>query len=249
MKKSYGRLQGKVAIVTGSTSGIGEACAKVFAGEGASVVVCGRRVERGEQVVNAIKKEGGDAIFVRTDLTIADDIKNLVSATLGKYEKIDILINNAGRIIEKQFTEITDDDWANFIDLDAWSYFKTMQEVLPIMERQGYGSIVNVTSISAIKPALTQSIYCLAKAGINKMSGVLALEYAKRGIRINCLLPGAVETEMVQGRPNREVFEMGIPMGRFSTPEEQAYAALFLASDEASYITGASLVVDGGICS
>src|SRR5690625_2887794 len=166
MENHLNRLQDKVAIVTGSTSGIGEATAKTFAAEGAKVVVVGRRQERGEQVAASIKEAGGEAIFIQTDMMKDEDIAHCVEKTLDTYSKIDILINNAGTIIENPFVEITKEDWDKFVTLDAYSYLRAMQLVLPYMEKQGAGSIVNVTSLAALDSMPTHALYGFVKAGV-----------------------------------------------------------------------------------
>jgi NAD(P)-dependent dehydrogenase (short-subunit alcohol dehydrogenase family) len=247
MGNSLQRLQNKVAIVTGSTSGIGEATAKLFAAEGAKVVVVGRRRENGERIVDSINSQGGEAIFVQTDMTNEEQIINLVDSTLKEFGQIDILINNAGRIIEKPFIELTNSDWDEFVALDAFSYFRAMQLVLPHMEKQSSGNIVNVTSLAAVSVMPTHALYSFVKAGITHMSKVVAAEYAGKGIRVNCLLPGVVYTEMIADNPNTPHMEKIIPMGRMSTPEEQAKTILFMVSDESSYMTGTSIVSDGGV--
>ena len=241
------RLQGKVAIVTGSTSGIGEATARMFAEEGAKVVIAGRRQEKGEKIAAEILKAGGEAIFIQTDMTNEDDIKKLIDSSIEAFGKIDILINNAGRIIEKPFVELTREDWDQFVILDAYSYFRMMQLVLPHMEKQGSGNIVNVTSLAAVSVMPTHALYSFVKAGVTHMSKVVAAEYADKGIRVNCLLPGVVYTEMIADNPNTPHMEKIIPMGRMSTSEEQAKSILFLASEDSSYMTGTSMVADGGI--
>ncbi|MEY2191178.1 SDR family NAD(P)-dependent oxidoreductase [Neobacillus sp. BF23-41] len=247
MGNSLQRLQNKVAIVSGSTSGIGEATAKLFAAEGAKVVVVGRRRENGERIVDFINSQGGEAIFVQTDMTDEEKIINLVDCTLERFGQIDILINNAGRIIEKPFIELTTSDWDEFVALDAYSYFRAMQLVLPHMEKRSSGNIVNVTSLSAVSVMPTHALYSFVKAGITHMSKVVAAEYAGKGIRVNCLLPGVVYTEMIADNPNTPHMEKIIPLGRMSTPEEQAKTILFMVSDESSYMTGTSIVSDGGV--
>lgn len=247
LEKTVGRLQNKVAIVTGSTSGIGEATAKLFAAEGAKVVVVGRRVDKGEQVVASIHSQGGEAIFIQIDMMKEEQIVHMVNATLEQYGQIDILVNNAGRIIEKPFGELTNSDWHEIVTLDAYSYFRAMQLVLPHMERRQSGNVINVTSLAAVSVMPTHALYSFVKAGVTHMSKVVAAEYANKGIRVNCLLPGVVYTEMIADNPNTPHMEKMIPMGRMSTPEEQAKSILFLASDESSYMTGSSIVSDGGV--
>lgn len=241
------RLKDKVAIITGSTSGIGEETAKLFANEGASVVIVGRRQDRGEKVVETIRQNGGNAIFVKTDVTKNEDLKNMVDKTLAVFQQVDILVNNAGRIIQKSFTEITEDDWEQYVRLNSYSYFRAMQIVLPHMELKGSGCIVNVTSAAAINVRKTHALYSFTKAGITHMSKIVAAEYADKGIRVNCLLPGVVYTEMIADNPRTPEVAKGIPLGRMSTPEEQAKSVLYLASEDSSFMTGSSIVTDGGV--
>lgn len=241
------RLQNKVAIITGSTSGIGEAAAKLFAKEGASVIVTGRRTEKGLTVVRSIKEKDGEAHFIQADITDDGSYDRIVEETLSKYGKIDILINNAGRIIEKPFLEFSESDWNHFIKLDAFAYFRMMQEVLPAMVKQNSGNIINVTSLAAINVLPTHALYSFVKAGITQMSKVVAAEFASKNIRVNNLLPGVVYTEMIEDNPNTPNMEKIIPIGRMSTADEQAEVLAFLASDQSSYITGTSIVADGGI--
>lgn len=241
-----GRLDGKVAIVTGSTSGIGEATAILFAKEGAKVIIVGRRAERGQQVARKIQDDGGEAVYIQTDLTDDDQIKSLAASTIKKYGRIDVLVNIAGTIIEKPFLELTLDDFEYLAAIDAKSYLRSMQYVLPQMERQGKGSIVNVTSLLALKPIPTQGLYSFMKAGVTQMTRVAAQEFVRKNIRINAVLPGATWTDMVKNNPNISEVEGILPIGRLAKPEEVAYPILFLASDEASYITGELLIVDGG---
>jgi NAD(P)-dependent dehydrogenase (short-subunit alcohol dehydrogenase family) len=240
------RLQGKVAIVTGSTSGIGEGIARMFAKEGASVVITGRRTEKGANIAREIRDSGGDAAFIHTDITVDEDVDEMIAFTIEKYGRIDILVNNAGTFLHKKFIDTTAEEWDHLLRLDARAYFFTMQKVIPQMEKQGKGAIVNVTSNVAVMPNADFALYSFIKAGLTHLSKVVALEYADKGIRINCLLPGAVMTEMTAGQADNDFISSLVPMGRHSTPEEQAYAAVYLASDESAYVTGSSLVVDGG---
>lgn len=239
------KLQNKVAIVTGSTSGIGKAAALALAAEGASVIVTGRRLEKGLHTVSEIEAIGGKAIFVQADITEEASFSKIVEQTLEQFGTIDILVNNAGNIIEKPFLELSKEDFYDFLTLDGYAYFRMMQEVIPHMKSGG--SIVNVTSLAAINSIPTHSLYSFVKAGVTQMSKGVAQEFAEQGIRVNCLLPGAVETEMVANNPNSEFIKSMIPMKRFSTSEEQAKMIVFLASDDSSYMTGSSMVADGGI--
>lgn len=244
---SRGRVAGKVALVTGSTSGIGEAIAELFAEEGAAVVVTGRSPERGAEVADRIAAAGGEAIFVQADVTDDAELDALISAALEWKGHVDILVNNAGTMIAAPFDDLSLDDWEHLVDLDARSAFYLMKKLMPRMEADGGGAVLNVTSLAAIQPMSVHALYGFVKAGVTHMTRSIAQDYAKRGVRVNSLLPGLVATPMVNDDPHFPHIEAGVPMGRASTPREQAYAALFLCSDEASYVTGSSLVVAGGI--
>ena len=245
-KMNEGRLAGKVAVITGSTSGIGEAIARRFAIEGAKVVIAGRRAEKGENISAQIRESGAESFFIQTDVTKDDQIRRMIETAVEIYGSLDILVNNAGTFLHKSFSNTTSEDWDHYIALDARSYFICMKTALPYMEKQGCGSIINVSSLFALKAMAGFSLYAFVKAGLTHMSRVAALEYADKGIRINCLIPGATLTEMTADQPDNDEIAAQIPMGRHSTPEEQAYAAVYLASDESKYATGATFVVDGG---
>jgi NAD(P)-dependent dehydrogenase (short-subunit alcohol dehydrogenase family) len=251
LRPASGRLAGKVALITGSTSGIGRASAVLFAWEGAKVIVSGRRTERGAAVVQEITERGGEAVYVRADMALEEDIQNLVKTALDTYGRIDILVNNAGYMMNKPTLEITREDWDRYLNLDAWSYLRMMQLTLPVMEKQGGGVILNCTSLAAVDINIPDNtLYGFIKAGVNHMSRVIAEEYAAKNIRINTLMPGLIETEMVRNGPNGEKYDhikTMNPMGRPGSILEAAYAALFLCSDESAYITATSLVIDGGV--
>lgn len=251
LRPASGRVAGKAALITGSTSGIGRACAVLFAWEGAKVVVSGRRKERGEAVVKEIRDRGGEAVYIRADMTREEDMQNLVKTMLDTCGRIDILVNNAGYMMNKPTMEITREDWDRYLNLDAWSYLRMMQLTLPVMEKHGGGVILNCTSLAAVDINIPDNtLYGFMKAGVNHMSRVVAAEYAGKNIRVNTLLPGLIETEMVRNGPNGERYDYIKtlnPMGRPGTIMEAAYAALFLCSDESAYITATSLVIDGGV--
>lgn len=250
-RPSAGRLEDKTVIVTGSTSGIGKAAALLFAHEGACVTIVGRRREKGEAVVSQIEEMGGSAIYVRADITVEEDMRAVVDESMRAWGRVDGLFNNAGRLIVKPTLEITREDWDAFVNLDAYSSLRMMQLVLPIMEKQGGGSIVNCTSLAAIDNAIDGgALYCFVKAGVNHMTHCIATEYAGKGVRVNNIMPGLVATEMVLSGPGAEGFdavEATMPAGRAASAVEIAYAALHLLSDEASYTSGASLLIDHGM--
>ena len=243
------RLEGKVAIVTGATSGIGEAVVKLFAAEGAKVVFAARRLEKGQALEEALRAEGGQVSFVQTDVTNNDDLKNLVAKTLEIYGCIDILINNAGtlRNYESENMDI-EKDYDNVMNTNVKSYFILTKEVIPHMLEKGKGSIVNTASVGAEIAVPFHASYAASKGAVRQFTKSLAVEYATRGIRVNCVMPGLTTSEMV---PVGGDFEAGVlpsvPVARAAMPEEIATGFLFLASDEASYVTGASLVIDGGL--
>lgn len=250
-RPSANRLDGKVIIATGSTSGNGKAAAMLFAHEGAKVVVVGRRAEKSETVAARIRRFGGEAIFVRADVTIDEDVTSIVETSIKTWGRVDGLFNNAGRLITKPTVEITREDWGAFVNLDAYSYLRMMQLVLPYMEKQGGGSIVNCTSLAAIDNNIPGgTLYCFVKAGINHMTRCIAAEYASKGIRVNNIMPGLVGTEMMLSGPGADGFDdmaATIPAGRVATALECAYSALHLLSDEPSYTSGASLLIDHGM--
>ena len=243
-----GRLQDKVVIVTGATSGIGKASAILFAWEGAKVVAVGRRHEKGAELVNRIRENGGKAMFIAADVTQEEDLKSVVDQAMETYGRIDCLFNNAGCLITKPTLELTREDWDAFTNLDGYSYLRMMQLVIPIMEEQGGGSICNCTSLAAIDNQVPGgALYCFVKAGVNHMTHCIAREFAAKNIRVNNICPSLVATEMVLSGPGAEGFdqiERTLPAGRAARPLEIAYTALHLLSDESSYTSGTSIVID-----
>ncbi len=248
LRPSAHRLQDKVVLITGATSGIGKASAILFAHEGAKVVLTGRRKEKGEAVLAQIREHGGEGIFVQADVTVEEDCQRIIRETMDTYGRIDCLFNNAGRLITKPTVELTRKDWEDFTNLDCYSYLRMMQLVLPIMEKQGGGSIVNDTSLAALDNQIPGgALYCFTKAGVNHMTHCIAVEYCKKNIRINNVMPGLIATEMTLEGPGAEGYDYIqslLPVGRAADPIEVAYPVLFLLSDEASYISGASLLID-----
>ncbi len=248
------RLEGRVALITGGTSGIGSATAVRFAREGASVAITGRNTERGEQVVQTIGAIGGQALFIRADVRFADDCRNAVDQTLKRFGKIDVLFNNAGVFHPKTIPECTEEEWDETIDSSLKGAFLMSKFVLPSMIERGSGSIILTSSGWGILGGDRAAAYCAAKGGLVVMAKAMAIDHGPDGIRVNCVCPGDVLTPMLHDDADKrgmswDAYAAGAanrPLGRIGTVDEIADAVLFLASDESSFVTGASLVVDGG---
>jgi NAD(P)-dependent dehydrogenase (short-subunit alcohol dehydrogenase family) len=252
------RLQDKVALITGGTSGIGEAVAELFALEGAKVAITGRNEARGHAVVARIIASGGEsrgqAIFVRTDVRKADECKRAVDETLRSFGRLDILFNNAGVFFPHTVLECSEEEWDLQIDINLKGTFRMSKYALQPMLAQGRGVIINNSSGWGLVGGDKATAYCASKGGVVLLTKAMAIDHGRQGIRVNCICPGDVDTPMLPedarlrgldwktylaGCENR-------PMGRIGTPEEIAKAVLFLACDDSSFMTGAALVVDGG---
>ncbi len=250
------RLKDKVAIITGAGSGLGRAAAILFAKEGARVVVAANREKDGEQTVKSITEGGGEAIFVSVDVTRAADLQNAVKTAVNKYGKLDIMFNNAGTPGPGKLTaDITEEEWRRVISVNLTGVFLGTKYAIPEMLKGGGGVIINTSSVAALSPRRYTAAYTAAKAGVIRLTRVTALEYARKNIRVNCILPGPIDTpfftKVSDSDPEKiaifkEKVLKEVPLGRFAQPEEIARVALFLASDEASYITGAAFAADGG---
>lgn len=242
------RLDGKVAIITGGTFGIGESTALLFAKEGAKVVVAGRNAEKGERVINQIKELGGDAMFVKTDVAKEEDVASLVKQTVDTYGKVDVLFANAGVGAMGDIHEVSMEDWNSLISVDLTGVFLCSKFAIPEMMKNGSGSIINCASILGHVGQPSVSAYAAAKGGVVNMTRSAAVTYANKGIRINAVCPGYIDTPMLDALEDdmKKYLEGLHPIGRLGRPEEVANAVLFLASDESSFITGANLLVDGG---
>ena len=210
----------------------------------------------GESIAGGIRNSGGDAIYIHADVTCRSDTKKMISAAVDNFGKLDILINNAGfSHSNKLFTEVTDEEFDLVYDVNVKAVYIATQEVIPLFKQQGHGCIINTSSTAALRPRPGLAVYCSSKGAVSNLTKALAVEFASDQIRINALCPVIGETGMLEtfmGVPdtpeNRKKFEGTIPMGRFSTPSDVAAAALFLASDDASFITGVTMEVDGGRC-
>jgi NAD(P)-dependent dehydrogenase (short-subunit alcohol dehydrogenase family) len=249
------KLKDRVAIITGATSGIGEASALLFAEEGARVTVTGRDEARGRKVVAAIGAAGGKALFVRADVRLPRDCERVVAETLrASGGRLDILFNNAGFFHPHNAIDCTEEEWDAQVDSSLKGAWLMSKYSLPTMIAQGRGVIINQASGWGIQGGDEAVAYCAAKGGLVVMTKAMAIDHGKQGIRVNCLCPGDVETPMLAydaeaRRMSYEDYMKGAatrPLGRVGTPVEMARAALFLASDDSSFMTGAALVVDGG---
>jgi NAD(P)-dependent dehydrogenase (short-subunit alcohol dehydrogenase family) len=251
------RLKNKVAIVTGASSGIGVGIAEVFAEEGANVVCVARRAAEGEAVVQSICKRGGKAAFVAADVAQEPQVDVMIHRTLELFGRIDILVNNAGVNFVKPFEELTSSDWDRVLGVDLRGTFLCTRGCIETFLKQGSGSVVNIGTVHTLACLPSAAPYDAAKWGMVGLTKSLAVEFASRGIRFNCLSPGLIDTQIwndIQaGAEDLDAclthWRANIPMGRVGTIREIAQAALFLASDESSYVTGANLLADGGMTS
>ncbi len=254
-----GRLKDKVAIITGSSYGLGKAAAVLFAREGAKVVVVGRTEAKGMEVVAQIGKLGGAATFVKADVSSSEDVQQLVKEAITVFGRIDILVNNAGvQPKTGPLAEQSEDDWDRVVDTNLKGYFLMMKYTIPQMVKQSGGVIVNVSSAQGLVGVPNISPYAATKGGIITITKTAAIEYASHNIRINCVAPGMIRTPMlenmianlppesVEAKAMTELAKQLIPLGRIAEPEEITPVILFLASDDSVYMTGAVVVVDGG---
>lgn len=242
------RLKDRIALITGGGSGIGEATAHKFSKEGAKVVICDIAIENAKGVVEAIIENGGEALALKANVCKKNEVENVVLQILEKYGKLEILVNNAGINRDAFAKKLKEEDWDAVIDINLKGTFLFSQAVLEPMINQNYGKIINTSSIGALGN-IGQSNYSASKAGVIGLTKTLALECARYNINVNCVAPGATKTPMTAKIPKEiaEKFVKKIPFRRFAEPEEIANVHVFLASDEASYITGQVIFVDGGI--
>jgi NAD(P)-dependent dehydrogenase (short-subunit alcohol dehydrogenase family) len=247
-------LEGKVAIVTGGNSGIGKAVAEIFAREKAKVVIAARNEQKGIETVDGIKRKGGTATFVKTDMRDPAQIKNLIDEIVRLHSTIDVLCNNAGMLFLKPLVDTTVEEWDLIMNTNLRGLFLASKYAIPHMMEKKKGVIVNIASQLGVSALEGMSAYCTTKAGIMMLTRVMALECIPHGIRVNCVCPGAIDTPMVDGevaldkdpKLARRIMAGRHPIGRIGRPEEIAEAVLFMASDKASFIVGECLLVDGG---
>jgi NAD(P)-dependent dehydrogenase (short-subunit alcohol dehydrogenase family) len=244
------KLEGKVAIVTGGGSGIGRATAKLFAQEGASVVVADYQPETGQDTVRAIQDSGGRALFVGVDVSNSAEVGHLVQETLDAYGGIDILVNNAAVVLFGTVLDTAEEDWNRLMSINLTGAFLCSRAVVPHMIGRGGGAIVNVTSSTGAHDAAANSAaYVASKGGVALLTKAMAIDHAADNVRVNAVAPGPTDTPMLRRALTPEEipgFAATFPMQRLGRPEDVATAVLFFASEEASFITGAILAVDGG---
>ena len=247
------RLKDKVAIVTGSTSGIGIGIARLYAAEGAKVVICGRRQEKGQAVVDSIVQEGGEAMYHFMDITVPESIEALFADTAKKWGKIDILVNNAANVGLKdgRVDELTLETWDGVFQSDLRGTFYTTKCVLPYMQKnETGGSIINIGSMASCGGDLGSTAYACAEAGVDMLTKSTALQYGKQNIRCNCVRPGLIVTPQNEAhvpQALKDIFLSNIMVNRYGCPEDIGHMCVYLGSDESSYVSGQIINVDGGM--
>ncbi len=248
------RLAGKVALITGGGTGIGRGTALAFAREGAKVAVAGRRLEKLQEVVGEIEFAGGEAIAVACDVSRAADAQNAVRKVVETFGKLNILVNNAGVLSVSTIEEIPEDEWDRLIDANLKGPFLMCRAALPEFRKVGGGAIVNVGSVLGLVAMKKRAAYCASKGGVTLLTKAIAIDHGHENIRANCICPSIVETELVSqlfntpdgDRVKRERLAT-IPLGRMGRPADIAELAVYLASDESSWLTGAAIPLDGGL--
>ena len=245
------RLDGKVALITGGAKGQGREEAKLFAKEGAKIVLGDILDNLGQEVAKDIQDTGGEATYVHLDVTNETDWKSSIKIILQKYGRLDILVNNAGILIRKGIEDTTTEDWSRIMDINAKGAFLGIKSAIPVMRKSGGGSIINISSTAGLVASPSGSAsYTASKGAVRLLTKSTAIQYAHENIRCNSVHPGPIYTDMIQDSitdPTKLTERMDrLPMGRFGTAEEVAFGVLYLASDESSFVTGSELVIDGG---
>jgi len=245
------RLENKVALISGGARGMGAAEARMFAREGAKVVIGDVLDAEGTRVAAEIAESGGDALFVHLDVTHEEDWRSAIGAATSSFSKLDILVNNAGIWRRGRVEDTTVEDWDMILDVNAKGVFLGTKLAIPEMRKAGGGSIINISSTAGLVGGPRSSAYTASKGAVRLFTKATAVQYAQEGIRANSIHPGPIDTSMIQQvwhgeEQSREAALARTPLGRIGTPEDIAYGVLFLASDESSFMTGSELVIDGG---
>lgn len=249
------RLQDRVAIVTGASKGIGRAIAGAFASEGARVAICSRRPEEGEAAAGELRAAGQEVIYIQADVADIDDARRLVEGTIAQWGRLDILCNNAGVGMLRSLEETTPEEWRYLMSINLDGVFHCCKYAIPAMRRSGGGSIINLASVASFVGFAEDAAYCASKGGLLMLTRQMALDYSRENIRVNAICPGFIRTpeliHYVNQKPDPQAAMDEVvayhPLGRIGEPAEVAAVALFLASDESSFVTGAQIVVDGGL--
>jgi len=243
------RLENKIAVITGGADGLGRAAAIKFTTEGATVIIWDMNEEKGAQTISEIKADGGVAYFAKVNTASYAEVDAATQAAIAQFGRIDILINNAGITRDASIKKMTPEQWQQVIDVNLTGVFNCAKCVSAGMVENGYGRIINTSSVVALYGNFGQSNYVATKAGVIGLTKTLARELGRKGVTVNAVAPGFILTEMVKKMPENvlKAMEEKVPLGRLGAPEEIASAYLFLSSDEAAYINGATISVDGGI--
>ena len=245
------RLENKVAFISGGSKGMGEVEAKLFAREGARVVIGDIQEEEGRKIEAEINETDGECLFVRLDVTREQDWQRAVAATVARFGKLDVLVNNAGIYpLEPSLENTGEELWDLMMDINAKGVFLGTKHAIPEMRKAGGGSIINISSTAGLVGFLSEAGYSATKGAVRLFTKSTAIQYAKEGIRANSIHPGAIETHGTADRFADQSYRQnrmeGIPLGRIGQPEDVAYGVLYLASEESSFVTGSELVIDGG---
>ena len=244
------RLENKVALISGGARGMGAVEARLFAQEGARVVIGDVLEDEGRRTEAEINESGGECVFVRLDVTSEESWQSAVSEAIGRFGKLDILVNNAGIYRTNNVAETSSDEWDQVMDINAKGVFLGTKSAIPAMRDNGSGSIVNISSVAGLVGNQMSSAYTASKGAVRLLTKSTAIQYARDGIRCNSVHPGTIVTDMTAGLLANDAYREDrvnrTPIGRLGTPEDVAFGVLFLASDEASFMTGSELVIDGG---